>query len=413
MPFTQNDVDARLKTTAEKRHTGSAGRGVSRSRRLDGLELSDIRAMSRESDRHGAINLAQGICDLPTPLPVAEATKAAVDAGLSTYSYPEGDIGLRQAIATKLQHHNGITTDPDHEIVVTVGATGAFTATVNALLDVGDGILLTEPFYGYHRSSAVIAGLEPQFVTLRAPGFELTEQALEDAVRANTRALVICTPANPSGRMFSRAELEAVARVAHRHDLLVITDEIYEYIRFDGRPHISPATVGALHDRTVTISGLSKTFSITGWRLGYVAAPAPLARAINLVNDLYYVCAPTPLQHGVTAGFGLPPSYFTALADDYQRKRDQLCGVLDRIGARPIVPEGAYYVMADVTGWGYTTSRQAALSLVREAGVAAVPGSAFYQNDAGDGLLRFCFAKQQAVLDEACARLEHFTPTRQ
>ncbi|NUS11456.1 MAG: pyridoxal phosphate-dependent aminotransferase [Streptomyces sp.] len=373
--------------------------------RLRGLAQSDIRRMSRESDRFGAINLGQGICDLPTPPVVAEAAKAAIDAYRSTYTYPEGNLDLRRAIAEKLARDNGLKADPDGEIVVTLGATGAYTAAVNALLNPGDGILIMEPYYGYHVNAAVVAGLEPQFLTLAPPEFALTEEALRAAVRPNTRAVVVCTPSNPSGRMFGRAELEAVARVARDRDLLVISDEIYEYIRYDGRRHLSPATVGNLWPRSVTIMGMSKTFSITGWRLGYAVAPEPLSRAIALVNDLYYVCAPNPLQHGVLAGLALPPSYFTSMASDYERKRDLLCGALADAGMSPIVPEGAYYVLADVSAWGFGTSRAAAMALLEHGGVASVPGSAFHQGATGEGLLRFCFAKEDAVVEEACRRL--------
>jgi aminotransferase len=379
-------------------------------RRLRGLAQSDIRFMSRASDERGAINLGQGICDLPTPAVVAAAATAAIDADESTYTYPEGHMALREAIAGKLSRDNGIDARPEDEIVVTTGATGAYAATLNALLDPGDGILLMEPYYGYHLNCAVVAGLDPHFLTLDAPEFTLTEEALRAAIRPHTRAVVVCTPANPSGKMFSAPELAALARVAHEHDLLVVTDEIYEYIRYDGRPHLSPATVGGLAGRTVTIMGLSKTFSITGWRLGYAVAPAPMARAITLVNDLYYVCAANPLQRGVTAGFALPPAYFTGLAVDYERKRDRLCAALAAAGMAPIVPQGAYYVLADVSDWGYPTARQAAMGLLEQARVASVPGSAFYRGDTGTGLLRFCFAKDDDVLDEACRRIRGFRP---
>ncbi|MFF3904834.1 pyridoxal phosphate-dependent aminotransferase [Streptomyces sp. NPDC001848] len=378
--------------------------------RLRGLAQSDIRRMSRESDRAGAINLGQGICDLPTPPAVADAAKAAIDRNDSIYTYPEGHLALRRAIAEKLARDNDLQARPDGEIVVTVGATGGYAAAVNALLNPGDGILIMEPYYGYHVNGAVIAGLEPQFLTLAPPEFTLTEQALRAALRPNTRAIVVCTPSNPSGKMFCRAELEAVARVAHDRDLLVISDEIYEYIRYDGRAHLSPAAVGGLWSRSVTIMGLSKTFSITGWRLGYTVAPEPLSQAIALVNDLYYVCAPNPLQHGVLAGFSLPPTYFARMASDYQRKRDRLCGALTEAGMSPIVPDGAYYVLADVTDWGFATAHDAAVAVLEHGGVASVPGSAFYRGGTGEGLLRFCFAKEDDVLEEACRRISRFRP---
>jgi aminotransferase len=378
------------------------------SRRLEGLFQSDIRRMSRECNRLGGINLGQGLCDMPTPPTVAAGAKAAIDARASSYTYPEGIAPLRELISEKLLRDNGIRAAAEGEIVVTIGATGAFVAAITALLDPGDGILLLEPYYGYHLNSAVVAGLKPQFLALEPPAFELREEALRAAIRPSTRAIVVCTPSNPSGKMFSRAELEALARVAHERDLLVLTDEIYEYIRYDGRDHISPATVGELWERSVTVMGLSKTFSITGWRMGYAVAPAAMAEAITLVNDLYYICAPAPLQHGVAEGFRMPASYFESLQTDYQRKRDLLCEALAAARLDPIVPEGAYYVLADCTRLGHATSRDAAMALLERAGVASVPGSAFYRGATGETLLRFCFAKEDELLTEAARRLRSF-----
>ena len=379
-----------------------------RSRRLQGFVQSDIRRMSRESDRLGAINLGQGICDMPTPPLVVEGAKAAIDARKSIYSYAEGILELRQAIAEKLARDNGIQADPLSEIVVTAGSSAAFTTVVTGLLDPGDGILLMEPYYGYHLNTAIVAGLEPHFLTLRPPDFSLTEEALRQSLRPNTRAMMVCTPSNPSGKMFSPEELAIIDRVAADNDLLVITDEIYEYIRYDGRPHISPATVGNLRERTVSMMGFSKTFSITGWRLGYAVAPAALAQAITLVHDLYYICAPTPLQYAAANGMKAPKSDFDALQTLYGKKRDMLCGALDRAGLTPIVPKGAYYVLADVSALGHATAREAAMDLLEGARVAAIPGSAFYRGDTGESLLRFCFAKEDEILAEACRRIEAF-----
>jgi aminotransferase len=382
-------------------------------RRLHGLVQSDIRRRTRECDRVGGINLGQGICDMPTPPSVAAAAKAAIDARRATYTYAEGIVELRQAIAAKLARHNQLKVDPAAEIVVTVGSTGAFTCAISALLNPGDGVLILEPYYGYHLNGALVAGLEPHYLTLTPPEFRLTEPALRAAIQPTTRAVVLCTPSNPSGKMFDRAELELVARVAHERDLLVLSDEIYEYIRYDGRPHISPATVGDLRERTVTIMGLSKTFSITGWRLGYAVAPPAMARAMSLVNDLYYICAPAPLQYGVAAGFAAPQAFFDDLAADYQRKRDRLCAALADAGMNPIVPQGAYYVLAQIGGVGHPTALAAAMDLLERAGVAAIPGSAFYRGQPGESLLRFCFAKDDVILDEACARIRAYGAGRQ
>jgi aminotransferase len=370
---------------------------------------SDIRRMTRECERLGGINLGQGVCDLPTPPRVAEGAIQAIRDRRSTYSHPEGTRELREAIAVKLARDNGIRADPGTEIVVTVGASGAYACALSGLLDPGDGILLLEPYYGYHLNAAVLAGLEPHFLALEPPAFDLAEEALEAACRPNTRAVVLCTPSNPSGKMFSQAELAVLDRVARRRDLLVITDEVYEYIRFDGRPHISPATVGSLAERTVTIMGVSKTFSITGWRLGWAVAPGPMAGTIALVNDLYYVCAPTPLQHGAAAGFAAPASFFSELAAGYQAKRDRTCDALAAAGMRPIVPQGAYYVLADVGHLGYATARDAAMDLLERAGVASIPGTSFYRGATGERLLRFCFATEDATLEEACRRIRSFS----
>lgn len=374
-------------------------------RRVQELAQSDIRRMTRECERLDGINLGQGICDLPTPAPVRDGAIAAIRENRSTYSFAEGARELRDAIARKLDQDNGLRADPVGEICVTVGASGAYTAAIHALLDPGDGILLFEPYYGYHLNAALVAGLVPGFVTLAPPDFALREEALEAAITPRTRAMVVCTPGNPSGKMFSREELAIVSRVARRRDLLVITDEIYEYIRYDGRPHLSPAAIDGLGERTVTIMGLSKTFSITGWRLGYTFAPAEMTRAITLVNDLYYVCAPTPLQLGAAKGFDAPRSYFDELQSGYQQKRERICAALHEARLEPIVPQGAYYVLADCSRLGFATSREAAMHLLTTTRVASVPGSAFYRGPEGEKLLRFCFAKDDAVLEQACGRL--------
>jgi aminotransferase len=361
--------------------------------------------MTRECERIGGINLGQGICDLPTPPLVRDGAIAAIRENRSVYSFAEGARELRDAIARKLRRDNGLEADPASEICVTVGASGAYTAAIHALLDPGDGILLFEPYYGYHLNAALVAGLTPEFLTLEPPDFALGEEALRAAVTKRTRAVVVCTPSNPSGKMYSGVELQALARVAQERDLLVITDEIYEYIRYDGRLHVSPASIPGLRERTVTIMGLSKTFSITGWRLGYSVAPAELTRAMTLVNDLFYVCAPTPLQLGAAAGFNAPQSYFDELQSGYQRKRDVICKTLRDVGLTPIVPQGSYYVLADCSALGFGTAREAAMHLLETTRVASIPGSAFYRGAAGEKLLRFCFAKDDQALDEACRRL--------
>ncbi|HEX7466518.1 MAG TPA: pyridoxal phosphate-dependent aminotransferase, partial [Usitatibacter sp.] len=345
------------------------------------------------------------ICDLPTLPLVRDGAITAIRENRSTYSFPEGTSTLRRVIADKLGRENGIHASPETDIVVTVGASGAFTAAIMALLNPGDGLLLFEPYYGYHLNTALLAGIEPQFATLDLPSFSLDEQRLRRAIRPNTRAIVLCSPSNPSGKMLTRPELESLARIAVEHDLLVITDEIYEYFRFDGREHISPATIAGLEDRTVTIMGLSKTFSITGWRLGYAVARAELAAPISIVNDIYYVCAPTPLQLGAAAGFAAPASYFEELRTSYQIKRDMICDALEKARMSPVVPEGAYYVLADISRSGFSVAKDAAMALLERTKVASIAGSAFFESAIGERYLRFCFAKEDDVLAEACARI--------
>jgi aminotransferase len=378
--------------------------------RVANITQSEIRNMTRECERLGGINLGQGLGDLPTPALVADGAIAAIRAGHNKYSFPEGAAELREAIAAKLKRDNDITADPHGEIVVSVGSSGAFALALLGLLNPGDGVLLLEPYYGYHLNASRLAGMRPSFLSLEPPGFDLAEDALRAAVTPDTRAIVLCTPSNPSGKIITRPELEAVARVAEEHDLLVITDEIYEYIIYDGHRHISPATVGSLRDRTVSIMGFSKTFSITGWRMGYAVAPPAMARAMTLVNDLFYVCAAAPLQYGVLNGLKSPREYYARLAGDYQRKRDIICDGLRAAGMTPFVPQGAYYVLADVSHLGLPNSKAAAMALLEQTKVASIPGSAFYQGDTGEGLLRFCFAKEDDVLTDASHRIADFRP---
>ncbi|MFZ4699002.1 MAG: pyridoxal phosphate-dependent aminotransferase [Candidatus Methylumidiphilus sp.] len=381
------------------------------SKRIEGFQQSEIRNMTRECDRVGGINLGQGLGDLPAPASVQEGAIAAIRDNYSKYALPEGTIGLREAIAAKLQRDNGIEADPLTEIVVTNGTTGAFATTLQALLNPGDGILLFEPYYGYHLNTILLSGNEPHFLGLALPAFSFTEEGLISAIRPNTRAILVCTPANPSGKVFSKDELKIIAKVAAEHDLLVITDEIYEYITYDGRKHISPATVEGLRERTVSVMGFSKTFSITGWRVGYVLAPPALARAINLVNDLLYVCAPTPLQYGVAKGLAESgPAYFEHLSSVYQLKRDIICEGLAQAGLNPLIPQGAYYVLAEIGHLGYADAKTAALALLEQTGVAGIPGTAFFHGEPGNSLIRFCFAKDDDSLAEAARRLQRFRP---
>jgi len=376
-----------------------------RSHRVAELVQSDIRAMTQRCVELKGVNLGQGVCDTPPPSSVITGVQSAIERGANIYTRYDGVGRLRRALAGKFQRHNGLSPDPESEIVVTIGSTGAFAATLMALCNPGDRILLLEPYYGYHLNTARVAQLQAELVPLRGRELTLDAEALE-AQAKGARALVLNTPGNPSGRVFTRKELETIADICRRHNLLCITDEIYEYFLYDGRKHISIATLPGMWERTVTITGYSKTFSITGWRIGVVAAHHELAAPIGLVNDLYYVCAPSPLQHAVADGIEqLGDDVYRHLAVEYQAKRDRFCQVLDEVGLTPTVPEGAYYVLADISRLGCDNAKDAAMKLLEEAGVASIPGSAFFADPKGEQLTRFCFAKDDETLDRGCQQL--------
>ena len=370
---------------------------------------SEIRNMSLECDRLGGINLSQGICDTPTPECVQRAAQAAMAEGWNTYTPHIGVAELRQAISTKLSHFYQLQADPETEIVVSAGSTGAFYSSCMALLNPGDEVILLEPFYGYHLSTLIATGLEAKFVRLRPPNWTFDIEDLRAACGPRTRAIMICTPANPSGKVFTMAELEAIRDLAVERDLIVFTDEIYEHFLYDGNRHISPVTVPGLRDRTVMISGFSKLLSITGWRIGYAVAPPRWAEAIGYFSDLIYVCAPAPLQVGVARGLSqLEPDYYDHLARAYRSKRDKICEVLDRAGLEPYVPAGGYYVLANIAALPGNSAKEKVMFLLEKSGVACVPGDSFFHDEGGKDLARFCFAKNDTVLDEACRRLRNF-----
>jgi len=374
-----------------------------------GTMQSEIRAMTMECDAVGGINLAQGVCDTPTPAPVQEAAIQAIHDGHNIYTRLDGIGRLRQAIAKKQQRDYGLVYDPESEVLVTSGATAGLHAAAMALLNPGDEVLLFEPFYGYHVSTLKSLRVKPVLVALAAPDWTLDLDALKAAITPRTKALLLNTPANPSGKIFNRAEQEAIAQVAIEHDLFVITDEIYEYFVYDSAQHISPATLEGMKERTIVISGFSKTFSVTGWRLGYVTASAKWMGAMSYFHDLTYVCAPSAFQHGAAAGLEqLPPSFYTQLAADHQSKRERMVSALKAAGMEPSVPAGAYYVLAGVNHIPGKTAAQKARKLLASTGVAAVAGSAFFRHGRGEDLMRFCFAKKDDELDEACVRLRKF-----
>lgn len=369
------------------------------------MVISDIRSMSRACEAVGGINLGQGICDLPTPPPVAAAAREAIAENKVIYTAAEGIAPLRAAICEKIQRCYGLAYDAATEVVVTAGATGAFAAACLALFDPGDEVILFEPYYGYHLNSLLAFGLTPVRVATRPPGWEIDFDALARAITKKTRAVIVCTPANPCGKVWTTDELDRLAALLEEHDLIGITDEIYEHIVFDGRKHVPLASRGGARARTVTITGFSKTFAVTGWRLGYATAPPEIARRLTVSHDLLYICAPTPLQYGVAAGLSMPERYYEDLTASYARKREILCSALADAGLTPYVPQGAYYVLADIQKLGAPTAKAASMALLERVGIASVPGTSFYEDPVGQTLARFCFAKEDEVLVEASRRL--------
>ena len=377
------------------------------SSRHEWVKQSELRSMSVECERVGGVNLSQGVCDLAIPEPVRRAAKHAIDNGPNSYSRHDGTRTLRNAVAAHYQRRAGLDINPETDVVVSAGATGALYCACLALLEPGDEVILFEPYYSYHESTLVATGAVPVFVKTTAPDWELSFADLEAAITSRTRAVMVNTPSNPSGKIWSRHELERISRIAAQHDLIVFTDEIYEHFVYDDREHLSPAALPGMWERSITISGLSKTFSITGWRIGYCVCPAPVAEAIANFNDLVYVCAPTPLQIGAAAGMlELDDDYFENLSSKYRRKRDLLCASLDAAGLTPCVPQGAYYVLADVSRLPGADSSERAMHLLNTTGVASVPGQSFFTGEDGNTIVRFCFAKEDDVIEDACRRLE-------
>jgi aminotransferase len=386
--------------------TTAAASRLTLSHQAPAVIQSEIRAMTTECDRIGGINLAQGICDTPVPAPVQEAAIQAIRDGHNIYTRLDGIARLRNAISAKQQRDYGLTYDAETEVLVASGATGGLHAAAMALLNPGDEVLLFEPFYGYHVSTLKSLRVKPILVPLAEPDYALDIGALQAAVTPKTRAILLNTPTNPSGKVFNRAELESIAAVVQEHDLFLITDEIYEYFVYDGVRHIAPATLPGMRDRTIVISGFSKIFSVTGWRLGYVTADAKWMGAMSYFHDLTYVCAPSALQHGAAAGLELlPPSFYQQVAIDHQSKRGRILSALTDAGMTPTKPAGAYYVLADATRLPGKTAAEKARHLLAVTGVASVAGSAFFRPGHGENLLRFCFAKKDHELDEACTRL--------
>jgi len=381
--------------------------GLKLSKRHEWVMQSEIRNMSIECDRLGGINLSQGVCDTEVPIEVRRGAQEAIEKGINSYTRYDGLIELREAIAYKQKIFTGLDVDPEKEIVVSGGSTGALYCACLALLDPGDEVILFEPYYGYHLSTLLATQAVPVYVRMAPREWKFIRNDLERALTSRTRGVIVNTPANPTGKVFSQEELEVIASFALEHDLFVFTDEIYEHFVYDDCKHIAPATLPGMRERTITISGLSKTFSITGWRIGYCICDARWTQAIGYFSDLVYVCAPAPLQVGVAKGLmALGPEYYQRISQEYTSKRDRLCAALANAGLEPYIPKGAYYILADISRLPGATSKERAMNLLHQTGVACVPGEAFYHDEGGENLGRFCFAKEDDVLDEACRRIE-------
>jgi aminotransferase len=373
--------------------------------RTVGFTESVIREMTRLCAMHGGINLAQGFPNFPAPPEVKEAAKRAIDADINQYAITWGSKTLRDALARVYRELYAMQVDPETMLTVTCGSTEAMISTLLAICDPGDEVIVLEPFYENYGPDAAISGATPVFVPLRAPTFGFDPDELARAFTPRTKAIIVNTPNNPTGRVFTRGELETIAALCREHDVIAVTDEIYEHILYTGE-HIPIATLDGMSERTVTISGASKTFSVTGWRVGWVVAAPELTAAIRKVHDFVTVGAPAPLQEGIAAALGLGRTYYERLATDYRARRDRLVRILEGAGFSPNTPEGAYYVLCDIRPFGFDDDVTFAKSLIRDVGVAGVPGSSFYSRaELGRHLIRFTFCKSADVLDEAGARL--------
>jgi len=374
-------------------------------RRTVGFTESVIREMTRLCAMHGGINLAQGFPNFPAPKEVKEAAKRAIDADINQYAITWGSKSLRDALARTYRELYAMDVDPETMLTVTCGSTEAMISTLLAICDPGDEVIVFEPFYENYGPDAAISGATPVFVALRPPEFRFDADELARAFTPRTKAIIVNSPNNPTGRVFARAELEAIAALCREHDVIAVTDEIYEHIRYSGE-HIPIATLEGMADRTVTISGASKTFSVTGWRVGWIVASPELTAAIRKVHDFVTVGAPAPLQEGIAAALELGRTYYDRLATEYRARRDRLVRVLDAAGFSPNTPEGAYYVICDIRPFGFDDDIAFADWLVRAVGVAGVPGSSFFSRpELGRHMIRFTFCKTPDVLDAAGARL--------
>ncbi len=367
---------------------------------------SVIREMTRLAMEHNAVNLAQGFPDFPAPAEVKEAGVRAIRADINQYAITWGAREFRCAIAERFEKDSGLAIDPEREITVCCGSTEAMIASLLAVVNPGEEVVVFEPFYENYGPDAVICGAVPRYVKLNPPDWAFDQEELAAAFTERTRACILNTPNNPTGKVFTRDELETIAAHVQRTNAYILTDEIYQYLVYDGARHISMATLPKMRERTITINGMSKTYSVTGWRVGYAIAPPEISNAIRKMHDFLTVGAAAPLQEAGVTALGLPDTYYQKLCSEYLRRRDRMLGVLEEAGFKCFKPRGAYYIMTDISEFGFANDVEFTRYLVKEIGVAVVPGSSFYSDPAsGSRQVRFTFCKTDATLDEAARRL--------
>ena len=373
--------------------------------RTAGFTDSVIRRMTRISNKYGAVNLSQGFPDFDPPKAILDRLAEVAHEDYHQYSITWGAQNFREALAAKQTHYMGRAIDPDSEIVVTCGSTEAMMTAMMTVTNPGDKVVIFSPFYENYGADTILSGAEPIYVPLTPPAFNFDPEVLENAFRQHPKALILCNPSNPCGKVFTRAELETIAALAKKYDVYVITDEVYEHIVYAPHTHTYFATLPDMWERTISCSSLSKTYSVTGWRLGYVIAPAPIIERAKKVHDFLTVGAAAPLQEAVIPGLKFGQDYYDDLLQKYTHKRDLFCKGLDDLGLVHNIPQGAYYVMLDISAFGYDSDLQFCEDLAAKVGVGAVPGSSFFREPVNH-LIRFHFAKKDDTLNEALNRLE-------
>ena len=373
---------------------------------------SVIREMTRLAFKHGAVNLSQGYPDFPAPAEIKQAAREAIDADINQYAITWGAKRFRDAIAAKFERTQGVSVDPEREITVCCGSTEAMISSMLAIINPGDEVVVFEPFYENYGPDAIISGASPRYVKLKPPHWTFDPDELAAAFSPNTKAIILNSPNNPTGKVFDRAELECIRDLCVRWNVFAITDEIYEHMLYDGAEHISIAAVEGMRDRTITINALSKTYCVTGWRVGWAIAAPEVTASIRKVHDFLTVGAAAPLQEAGAKALEFPASYYEKLARDYYVRRERLLGILTDAGFRCFKPRGAYYIMTDISAFGFPNDFAFAKYLVEEIGVAAVPGSSFFRDPAdGKSILRFTFCKKEETLAAAAAKLSKLRKT--